>query len=423
MRDGAEPETAGLSDEDREILEDLDRALADALDLKRWWEEADAADAYDERFKLSATHGRSNGSFGFFGRAEVGGSPTSVMGDVQEQLYDHPKTPGESAAARKKAAEWMSAQMREFVLHYLPRIIDFRQPEAFSGDREEKPPAYLLPVSWYSQEDGAGTGFGFEQIYYKLKGEDEPRKFSPEDRYRIVDLRQIGSRYEWVVVKVDVFDLKLVLAPLGQSYPYGTVPGTEPSYLILSEALVLDQEPPEGSDDLGRYGFGYAFLPAAEESLLAYGPGRFEAAVQLIHFHVKKSGEVVSRMTFVANRPEKVVNVSLDPVSWGLRMADVFSFGTASQVIEPMQKMWSRVPRLGGVDVVQSYITLANALTGGGAARSLGVSKKQLHKNFLVAHFAQHYNVVAGSLVAWRQVPDWLDRENLPDWALTGKTA
>ncbi len=417
------PTAVALSDEDRQILEGLDKALSDALDLKRWWQDVDAAGAYEDRFKLSATHNRPDSSFGFFGLAEVDGSPMSVMGNVQEQFYDHPKTPGKSPAAKRQAAEWMNAQMREFVLRYFMRISDFRQPEAFPGDKEESPPPYLRPLSWYSHDEGGETGFGFEQVYYKLKDETEPRKFAPEERFGIVDLRQVGSTYGWVVLKVGIFDLKLVLAPFGPDQPYGTVPGSEHSYLVLSAALVLDEEEPEGTDDLGHYGFGYAFLPANEEGLLAYGPGRFEAAFQLIHFRVKKSGEVVSRMAFVANRPDKVVNLSVDPVSWGFRMADMFSFGTASQVLEPMQKMWERVPRLGGVDVIQSYINLANTLTGGGAARNLGVSKKQLHKNFLVAHFAQHYNVVAGSLVTWRQIPDWLDRESLRDWVITGKSA
>ena len=423
MREPAEPASTDLSPEDRQLLEGVDKALADALDLKRWWEGVDAADTYEDRFKLSATHNRPDASYGFFGLAEVGGAPMSVMGNVQEQFYDHPKTPGRSAAAKQEAAEWMNAQMREFVLRYFLRISDFRQPEAFPGEKEDAPPPFLRPLSWYSHDEGAQAGFGFEQIYYKRPGESEPRRFEPEERFGIVDLRELGAAYEWVVVKVELFDFKLVLAPFGPELPYGTLPGTEYSYLVLSRALVLDEQEPEGSDDLGRYGFGYAFLPTQEDSLLAYGPGRFEAAFQTLHFRVKQSGEVVSRMAFVANRPDKVVNISVDPVSWGLRMADVFSFGTASQVLEPMQKMWNRVPRLGGVDVVQSYINLANTLTGGGAARSLGVSKKQLHKNFLVAHFAQHYNVVAGSLVTWRQIPDWLDRENLPDWVISGKSA
>ena len=152
--------------------------------------------------------------------------------------------------------------------------------------------------------------------------------------------------------------------------------------------------------------------------LLAQGLGRFEAAFQEIRFDVRKNGEIVSRIAFVASRPRKVVNLSVDPVDWGLRLADVFSLGTASAFIEPMQKMWNRVPGPGGVDVAQAFITAANMITSGGAARRLGVSRKQLHKSFLVAQFQQHYNVVAGSLMAWRQVSDWLDREGLPGWII-----
>ncbi len=410
-----------LTEDDLRAIAGLDKAIADAEELARWWHEVDQADTYADRFPLSATHHRPETSFGFFGETQVSGSTMSVMGNVQEQLYDRPKSPSKSAAVRAKAAEWTSQQVREFVLRYFMKVIDFRQPESFPG--EERPPApfYLRPLSWVSHEESSARGFGFEQLYYKLKGDDPPQKFDNDQRFNIVDLREIGSTYEWIVVKVIIFDFKLRLAPFGQDQPHGTLPQAEHSLLVLTEALIVDDPTPQESDDLGRYGLGYAFLPAVEESLLAFGPGRFEAACQLIRFHVKKSGEVKVRMAFVANRPEKVIDVSVDPVSWGLRLADLLSLGTASSVLEPVQKMWQRVPRPGSVDVVQSYINLANTLTGGIAAKNLGVSKRQLHKNFLAAHFDQNYNVVAGSLMIWRQIPDWLDQEALPDWVRSGR--
>ncbi|MEM7351500.1 MAG: hypothetical protein AAF657_11880 [Acidobacteriota bacterium] len=417
----AAPDTV-WSEEDLARLAAVDRALSDAVDLKRWLDDVDARDAYEERFDLAATFNRPDHSIGFFGAAEVGGAAMAVMGNVQEQFFDRPKIPTGSVEAQEQAADWMNRQVREFALRYFLRISDFRQPEAFPGEKPEPPPTYLRPLSWHDYSEGAETGFGFEQIYYLAKGESEPRKFSPAEKDAIVDLRRLGELYEWIVLKVHIFDFDFVLAPFGPDLPQGKVPGTEHSYLVLSPELILDDPEPEG-EEIGRYGFAYAFLPATEDSLLAYGPGRFEAGLQAIHFHVRQSGEVISRMAFVANRPEKVINVSLDPVNWGLRMADAFSFGAASSVLGPVQKMWNRIPGPGGVDVVQSYIDVANRLTSGGAARNLGVSRKQLHKRFLVAHFAQHYHVIAGSLLTWRQIPDWLDTENLPRWVVSGKSA
>ncbi len=412
-----------LSEDDLEALASFDQALSDAKDLAQWWSFVDQQESYADRFQLSATHNRPEVSFGFFDEATVDGSSMAVMGNVQEQLYDRPKMPQESATSRAEVADWMSQQVREFVLRYFLRVSDFRQPESFPGEVHPPAPSYLRPLSWYANEGDRRRGFGFEQVYYKLKGDNTPRKFDDHDRFCIVDLREIGTTYEWIVVKVVIFDSKLTLAPFGPVLPYGTLPQAEHSHLILTEAMIVDDQAPQEPDDLGCFGFGYAFLPAVEESLLAYGPGRFEAAFQTIRFHVKKSGEVKVRMAFVASRPKKVVNVSLDPMGWGLRLADLLSLGTASSVLEPVQKMWKRVPRPGSVDVVQSYISLANVLTGGVAAKNLGVSKRQLHKNFLAAHLDQHYNVVAGSLMTWRQVSDWLDPETLPDWVRSGRSA
>ena len=334
-----------------------------------------------------------------------------VMGSVQEQLYDRPKGAGESAS-------WMNAQAKEFLLRYFLRVGNFAPPEAFPGRNGQAPPSYLKPFSWFPQEESAG--FGFEQVYCRRAGGDQPEKFPDDERFAIVDLREIGTSYEWVVLKADVFDFELVLAPFGESYPRGAMPATEPSYLVLSAPFILEEESPEGGD-AGHYGFGCAFLPPAEESFLAHGLGSFEAAFCEIRFRVKHDGEVTSRVVFVANRPKKAVNVSLDPVDWGLRMADRVSGGSAAAVLEPMQRMWHRMPGAGGVDVVQAFINAANMVTSGAAARSLGLSRKQLHKNFLVAQFAQQYNLVAGSLAAWRQIPDWLDREQLPDWVVWGR--
>ncbi len=408
-----------FSSGEQRILTAVDRALAGARDLEHWWRAVDAAAAYGERFDLATTRGGLDAGFGFFGEAPVSGSVLPVMGHVLEQFYDRPKVTGGAEAGRRAA--WLNAQAREFVLRYFLRVGGFAPTRAVPG-ANGRAPAYLQPFSWYPEGDQGARGSGFEQLYYKLKGSDRPERFMESERHAIVDLREIGTTFDWVVLKAEVFDFNLVLAPFGEGYPQGTMPATEPCHLVLSDAFVEDEPGPEGGgagERLGRYGCGWAFLPAAEESFLAHGLGRFEAAFQTIRFEVGAGGEVTSRTAFVASRPKAAVSV--DPVDWGLRMADRFSFGTASTVLEPMQKMWSRGPGAGGVDLVQSFITAANMVTSGGAARSLGLSKKQLHKNFLVAQFARHANLVAGSLAAWRQVPDWLDRAGLPGWVASGR--
>ena len=126
-------------------------------------------------------------------------------------------------------------------------------------------------------------------------------------------------------------------------------------------------------------------------------------------------------MVFVANRPERIVNLSLNPVNWSFTLADLLSFGLSSQFLAPMKGVLDRLPLRGGnVDPVYAFIWLANALTGNQAAQQLCISRDELDKQFLVKHFWQHYQTVVGALHTWRQIPDWLDSSALPEWVVRG---
>src|SRR5207249_4383213 len=55
---------AGLTDEDRLILDRVDGALADGLALKRWWNQT-YPDGFTEKFDLERAFNRPADSFGF----------------------------------------------------------------------------------------------------------------------------------------------------------------------------------------------------------------------------------------------------------------------------------------------------------------------------------------------------------------------
>jgi hypothetical protein len=195
----------------------------------------------------------------------------------------------------------------------------------------------------------------------------------------------------------------------------------EESLLVLSRTFIVDDTGP-GAPALGDYGFGYAFMRNPRGGLIAYGPGQFEAAIETFRFTVQPSGDVDVEMVFVANRPTEIVNVVLDPIDWMFRIADTVLFGVPSQVFAPLKAALASVPiRLGQFDPVYAYIDLVNALTLGQAGERLCITRDQLDKRFLVQHFMQHYQAVVGSLLTWRQIPDWLDTDALPDWVVEGK--
>ncbi len=407
-----------LTAEDRLFLKNVEYYLAEGIALKRWWEQAEASNSYEEKFKLERTVHRPDTSYGFFGHAPMDGGLAPVMGNVQNMLYDRPKL---NSVGAQEPVEWVRQQIREFVLHYFMRVSSFRQPEAYVDPERSASPSWLGRISACTTPREARAGFGFSQIYYKLAATGEVGKFSADDQFAIVDLREVGAKYEWLVLKVRIFDFSVKLRPFGDSGPELVFALDEESHLILNREFVVDQERPSAGV-LGRYGLGYAFIKSSSKGFLAYGPGEFEAAFELIQFDALDSGEVQVRMVFVANRPQSIVNVPLAPIDWSFRLADILTLGVSSKLLAPVKEVVDRVPlRLGVFDPVYTSINLLNALTGDQAAEQLCLSKDQLDKVFLLQHFMQHYATIAGSLMTWRQITDWLDGDSLPAWVTTGR--
>jgi hypothetical protein len=408
----------GITAEDRRIVERVEEYLARGLDLKRWWDRKSRTGRFEDRFELAFTHDRPDVSYGFFDRAPVQGRDVPVLGNYQTMFYDQPKSP---AVNRQEAARHLDAQIRQFVLRYFMHVSDFCAPQPYTAG-EPSPPALLRPLSWCTGRDVQRIGFGFSQLFYKRAGSGEIGKFPESRRYSIVDLRTIGPQYEWIVLKVKIFDFNVVIRPFGGAAPSITVPLNEDSYLVVNRAFVLDEEPRSG--DLGRYGFGYAFIKNPDEGVLGWGPGKFDAAMQTIHFRVLRDGRIRVDMVFVANRPTSIINVSLNPFAWGHDMLGAVSGGATNALTAPLRTASERLPAIGGfrVDPVYGFIFVANLLTGGLAARELCISREQLEKRLILQHFMKHYQAVTGSIQTWRQIRDWLDERSLPRWVVTGES-
>src|SRR5947209_6047357 len=77
----------------------------------------------------------------------------------------------------------------------------------------------------------------------------------------------------------------------------------------------------------------------------------------------------------------------------------------------------------GSFDPVYTSVSLANLLTANQAAEQFCISREQLEKDFLAQHFTQHYTTIVGSLLTWRQIPNWLDAQALPEWVVTGRSS
>jgi hypothetical protein len=394
-----------LTDEDREVIGRVDEFLAKGLDLNRWWTRAHASQTFAHRFELGRTFNDPTESYGFFDVTSVAGHDMPVMGNFQEMFYDQERGPSTAA----ELGPWLHRQMREFVLRYFMRVSSFREPDAYVPGAALAPADWTRPLSWCPEEDVQRRGFGFEQLYYKRARTGVVGKFAEENRHAIVDLREIGREYEWIVVRVTIFNFDMVVRPFGHGTPSLVVPLAEDSLLVLSREFLVD----ESANGTARFGLGYAFIKKPAPEIVAYGPGQFDAAIELIEFAVVQDCSVRVRMVFVANRPTRVVNVSLDPTTWALRAVQLLTGGAAGAGSGDGLGRWS-------FDPIYAYVTLANLITAGLAAERFCISREQLDRDFLVQHFMQHYHAIVGSLATWRRVRDWCDGPSLPSWISTG---
>ncbi|MEX1129032.1 MAG: hypothetical protein WEB50_10735 [Vicinamibacterales bacterium] len=401
-----------ISEEDQAILAHAERTLAEGVEVQRWWEEKDRVGDYAERFDVVREFNQDDRSFGFFDRAPAGGRTIPVMGIVQEMFYDRQK---------QATGEAIRAQLQEFVLRYFMRVSHLRQPEAYAEAQRTPRSGFQRALSWLPDEGERRVGFGYQQLYYKLAGSGLVGKFSEDERSAIVDLRDIGKVYSWILLKVDIFDFNLSFSPFGSEAMKFQMPLKESTYLVLGPRFVTNREKPEPGV-LGEYGFGYAFVPyAPHPGPIAYGPGHFAAAVQSVDFKVMENGEIRARAAFIVNRPDQIAKIDIDPIDWGFQMADMMTFNLASRLMNPFKAMAQRLPlRVSGVDPIASYIWMANTMTGGMAGRQLGISKEVLEKRMLVQHFMQHYAMLINSLLVWRMIPDWTDHERLPEFCDRG---
>jgi hypothetical protein len=405
---------AQITEVDRTILRYAERTLADGMELARWWETKDRVGDYAERFDVVREYNPSDRSFGFFDAAVIGGSSLPVMGIVQEMFYDRQKL---------ATGATIRAQLQEFVLRYFMRVSHYRQPEAVPAGKRATSSFFQRAVSWLPEEEERRVGFGYQQLYYKLRDSAKIGKFTKDEQNAIVDLREIGPVYDWIVLKVDIFDFNLSFAPFGGNALKLQLPLKESTYLVLGPPFLKNVDDPEPGV-LGQYGFGYAFVPyAPEPGMIAYGPGHFAAAIQTVDFKLMTDGEIRVRAAFVVNRPSKIANIDVAPLEWGFDVADLMTFGMASRVMAPMKAMAGRLPlKITGIDPIAAYIWMANTMTGGLAGRQYGISKTVLEKRMLVQHFMQHYEMLINSLLVWRTVPDWTDGDRLPDYCRTGVT-
>jgi hypothetical protein len=401
------------------VIDDVERALADGLALKRWWEEKEASGSYANPFELVRTSNRAERVTGFFDTSSLNGKDFPVMGLVQEMVFDKSKQAG---------AELVRDELREFVLHYFMRVSATHEPEVFvAGDQYSRGAiqAALQPFSFCPESVNSQSGFGYSQLYYKLRESGYTGKFPAHLQERIVDLRRMSDVYDWIALQVKIFDFNLTYMPFADNLFSLVFPQQEETYIAISHDFIVDQDRPD-PETLGRFSIGYALLrPAPHRTIFAYGPGYFTAGFQTIDFEINHRGETRARLVFVANRPSNVVNLDLNPVKLGFGIADLMTLGLTSRFLAPVRNVLEQIsPQIENFDPLMTYIWFVNLLTGGLAKDELCASLTALEKNpMLLTHFMEHYYLISGALMTWRKVQNWLDPADVPEGVREGTSS
>ena len=398
------PSTA-LSAQEQALVAAVDDSLPLGLALKAWWEQKDANNSIGERFELVRTYNPADRAYGFFDTAVLKQGSFNVMGLLQELPFDCPKT---------VAGHGLKRQIREYVMRYFLRSTSYTTPVPFSGRSFGEPPGLIAGLLFRNSPNEALRGFGYTQQYYKTV-DGSIGAFPLEDQHAVVDLRELGKTFEWIILQVQLFNFVVPFKPLGDNLPQIGIPLQEQTYVVISKDFVVNRP--------GEYGLGYAILKGTGSNpgdILAYGPGRFQLGFQTIHFTTDKSGATKVRMAFAANRPDKVMNIPYDPVGLAFRALNTVTLGAAEQYSKYVSNYLPGFLTSTGIDPMQLYIAAANAATGGAAAEHFGVSKEELDRLMLMQHFSQHYQMILGAMSTFHRVPDWLATSAIPAWIRSG---
>lgn len=354
---------ADLRDDERALLSRVDGELAKSLALARWWRRHGGSGPDAHRFELIATQ-RGEGAYGIHQTAEIPGLGTfPVSAAVQKIPFTRPKSlPGEERAA----ARWTARQVREFALRYLLRSTSFAKAQSYPDLGQAPLPAYLRLLSWCPVEGVEIAGAEISQLYFKRRG-GRLGKFTEHRRQTIVDMREIGPVYDWVLLSAQFFDASINLSLSGPDSPTLSLPLRRRIYMALTPELIFDQDADSTADgSLGRFGPGFVYL---EEDPNA--AGSFTPAFETIVLEVAETGETELQMVAVVRRPGVPIRIWIDPRR------------------------------------------LLALLSG-------SVSAEEIGHRFLYQHLLEQRYLAFISMNVWNLTPDWLDEAEIPQWLRAG---
>ncbi len=239
----------------RLLVERSEEAISDGLDLYRWCF-ANIEKLPRHRLDLGRRYELANTAEGFFGECAMGGRKESVMGARQDVEFG--RIEGRDAAAR----------LREYVLRD------------------------LLETGHWTYPDGKPGGFAMSRLVCRPAAGDA-RVFAPAERAGAVDWRELGPKYRWVLLRVDLHDFIMPMGPFEKKLEEAACVVAHPDFIRVLE------KPAPGCDL--EVTVGYPFIRFAPiPNFFGFGPGKFHMAIKSFSFFLEPGGNVRARMYFAA---------------------------------------------------------------------------------------------------------------------------
>lgn len=429
-----DPDSAPLTSEDFRRLSAVELSLSRGLAIKAWWDRKNEGlptphhDEYEQsllarsrfddsfplmRFSQSWPH---DISYGFSDRIEQDGLDLGVIGCFQQFFYDQPTLRLQEVLSRVKGVSsevidranvqalknWCD-NVREFVLGTFIKATSLVRPYPDDNGKRSPLASYLKRFNWCPEGEGTRTGMRHSQLYYKRLGTGCVGKFWPV-QYRGINLRDIGAKYAWIVIEDEVsgYDLEF---RLDNETPYVGVPVMEKQFGVISPELVLDEMPSEGL--MGRFGFGYALLEQSDTGNSDDLRPPYDIGLQQTEFLLEENGEILVQNYLIAERPQRVSLLKLNPAGQGLSALDRMSLGMFSSALKPFAEVVGKLPLVGQFDPILTYVDLANAVTGGFAGKELCIGNELLERRILYNHYLKQFEMVIGTRGIWRNCRDW----------------
>ena len=268
------------------MIERTEEAIRDGLQLQQWCRN-ELTRLSHFPLDLKKTFRLPNHAKGFFGSLEIEGRGTSVMGCMQEVDF------GPVGSADP------AGDLREFVMgHFLKR------------------------ANWL-YDDGYPGGFTLEQNLYKTPAGHYGRH-TGEACAGAPDWRDLGARFEWVLMTVQIHDFVMDFGPFRKRFREAACVAAHPGFIQVLE---------NPSDDYAlEVSIGYPFVRHAPiQNFFGFGPGKFGAAIKLYSFLLAKTGHLKVRMIFAAApRCQKVFDFGKrwpDPFYGGAQLLKTLTFG------------------------------------------------------------------------------------------------